>query len=314
MATGSRSRKGKEKMVMGTETQDQFRRLQEEMPHFEQLAGYESVQSQRDVEVDGCATQSNTERQVELQQPNSQPIIHITGPQPTRPYLHPNRDGTSSNKGKQNQTSWVCNFFTKVSVPNMPGEFKSVCRESGTIARHLETHSILKDYGISLNQAQIFGFQGQKPAQFTTTGISPGLMRYKTRVSNYVQCYYQKLDVPYDVSRIMNDNNNLLQFLYDKYSEDAQPATPQTATQPMPSVPVSQLLYDTLVRGPGVYTTSGLKDQPRPEDDEDEIDQFVQLSFSSGSELMMSDVLLYLPYSTSSRAAIRRHLNMKYFN
>jgi len=34
--------------------------------------------------------------------------------------------------------------------------------------------------------------------------------RYKTRVSNYLQYYYQKLDVPYDVSRIMNDSNNLL--------------------------------------------------------------------------------------------------------
>jgi len=31
-------------------------RLQEEMRHFEQLAGYESVQSQHDVEVDEDAT------------------------------------------------------------------------------------------------------------------------------------------------------------------------------------------------------------------------------------------------------------------
>ena len=63
--------------------------------------------------------------------------------------------------------------------------------------------------------------------------------RYKACVSNYLLYYYQKLDVPYDVSRIMNDNNNLLQFLYDKYLEDAQPATAQTPTQPMPSIPVS---------------------------------------------------------------------------
>jgi len=54
--------------------------------------------------------------------------------------------------------------------------------------------------------------------------------RYKIRISNCLQYYYQRLDVHYDVSRIMNDNNNLLQFLYDKYSEDAQPATPQTPT------------------------------------------------------------------------------------
>ena len=81
--------------------------------------------------------------------------------------------------------------------------------------------------------------------------------RYKTRVSNYLQYYYQKLDVPYDFSRIMNDSNNLLQFLYDKYSEDAQPATPRTPTQPMPFVLVSQFLYNMLMRGPGVSTTSG---------------------------------------------------------
>ena len=62
---------------------------------------------------------------------------------------------------------------------------------------------------------------------------------YKTRVSNYLQYYYQKLDVPYDVSRIMNDSNNLLQFLCDKYSEDAQLAIPQTPTQPIPSVRMS---------------------------------------------------------------------------
>jgi len=43
--------------------------------------------------------------------------------------------------------------------------------------------------------------------------------------------------------------------LYDKYLEDAQSATPQIPTQPMPSVPVSQFLYDKLVRGPEVSTT-----------------------------------------------------------
>ncbi|KAJ8429685.1 hypothetical protein Cgig2_004484 [Carnegiea gigantea] len=32
----------------------------------------------------------------------------------------------------------------------------------GTITRHLETYDILKDSGISLNQAQIFGFPGPK--------------------------------------------------------------------------------------------------------------------------------------------------------
>ena len=58
-------------------------RLQEEMRHFAQLAGYESVQSQHDVEVDGDATQPNTEHQAELQQPNSQSIGHTTGPQST---------------------------------------------------------------------------------------------------------------------------------------------------------------------------------------------------------------------------------------
>ena len=57
----------------------------------------------------------------------------------------------------------------------------------------------------------------------------------------------------------MNDSNNLLQFLYDKYSEDAQPPTPPTPTQSMTYVPMSQFLYDTLVRGPGVSTASGPK-------------------------------------------------------
>jgi len=71
------------------------------MRHFEQLAGYESVQSQHDVEVEGDAIQPNTEHQTESQQPNSQPIGHTTGPQPTRPPLHPNRDKTGSNKGKR---------------------------------------------------------------------------------------------------------------------------------------------------------------------------------------------------------------------
>ena len=72
-------------------------RLQEEMWHFEQLADYESVQSQHDFEVEGNATQPNIEHQVELQQPNSQSIGHTTGLQPTRPTLHPNRDVTGSN-------------------------------------------------------------------------------------------------------------------------------------------------------------------------------------------------------------------------
>ncbi|KAJ8441432.1 hypothetical protein Cgig2_023618 [Carnegiea gigantea] len=138
MATRSRSRKGKEKMVMGTETQDQFRRLQEEMRHFEQLVGYESVQSQHDVEVDGDATQSNTEHQAEPQQSNLQPIGHTTRPQPTRPPLPPNRDETGKYKM---HTGWG----------------------TGTMAQHLETYGILKDRGISLNQAQIFGFPGAKP-------------------------------------------------------------------------------------------------------------------------------------------------------
>ena len=144
-------------------------RLQEEMRYFEQLAGYESVQSQHDVEVDEDATQPNTETQAEPQRPNLQPIDHTTAPQPTRPPLHPNRDETSSNKGKRKQTSCVWNFFTKVPIPNVPAEFKTVCGVckteyemhtewgSGTTARHLETHDILKDSGISLNQAQIFG-------------------------------------------------------------------------------------------------------------------------------------------------------------
>jgi len=33
---------------------------------------------------------------------------------------------------------------------------------TGTMAQHLETHDILRDSGISLNQAQIFGFVGEK--------------------------------------------------------------------------------------------------------------------------------------------------------
>ena len=45
--------------------------------------------------------------------------------------------------------------------------------------------------------------------------------RYNNRESNYLQYYYQKLDFPYNISRIMNDSNSLSQFLYDKYSEDA---------------------------------------------------------------------------------------------
>ena len=102
-------------------------RLQEEMRHFEQLAGYESVQSQHDVEVDGDATQPNIEHQPEPQQSNSQPIDHTTGPQPTKPPFHPNRDEIGSNKEKRKQTFWVCNFFTKVPVPNVPGEFKTMC-------------------------------------------------------------------------------------------------------------------------------------------------------------------------------------------
>ena len=83
--------------------------------------------------------------------------------------------------------------------------------------------------------------------------------RYKIRVSNHLQYDYQKLDVPYDVSRIMNDSNNLLQFLYDKYSGDAQPATPQNPTQPMSYVPMSQFLYDILVTRPGISTALGPK-------------------------------------------------------
>ena len=67
------------------------------------------------------------------------------------------------------------NFFTKVSIPNVPAEFKTVCGVckteyemhtgwgTGTMARHLETHGILKDSGISLKQAQISGFPGAKP-------------------------------------------------------------------------------------------------------------------------------------------------------
>ena len=50
------------------------------------------------------------------------------------------------------------------------------------------------------------------------------------------------LDVTYNVSRILNYINNLLQFLYDKYLEDAQLATPQTPTQPMPFVCMSQCM------------------------------------------------------------------------
>ena len=76
-------------------------RLYEEMRHFQQLAGYELVQSQHDVEVDGDATQPDIKHQAEQQQFNSQPISHAIGPQSTRPPAHPNRDETSSNKGKR---------------------------------------------------------------------------------------------------------------------------------------------------------------------------------------------------------------------
>jgi len=66
------------------------------------------------------------------------------------------------------------NFFTKVSVLDVHGESKTVCGvcemeyemhtrwETGTIVRHLETHGLLKDSDISLNQAQISGFPGAK--------------------------------------------------------------------------------------------------------------------------------------------------------
>jgi len=75
--------------------------LREEMQQFEQLASYESVQSQHDVEVDEDATQPNTENQDEPQQPNSQLIDRTTSPQSTRPPLHPNRDETGAKKGKR---------------------------------------------------------------------------------------------------------------------------------------------------------------------------------------------------------------------
>ena len=61
---------------------------------------YESVQSQYDIEVDGDATQPNTEHQAEPQQPNSQPISRTTGPQSTRPPIHLNRDEIGNNEGK----------------------------------------------------------------------------------------------------------------------------------------------------------------------------------------------------------------------
>ena len=57
----------------------------------------------------------------------------------------------------------------------------------------------------------------------------------------------------------MNDSNNLLQFLYDKYSEDVQPSSPQPPTQAKSYVPMSQFLYDILVRGPRISTESGPK-------------------------------------------------------
>ena len=112
--------------------------LQEKMLHFEQLARYKSVQSQHDVEVNGDVTQPNTEHQVEPQQPNSQPIGHTTGPEPTRPPLHRNRDETGSNKGKKKQTSWVWKFFIKVLVPNVPREFKTMC---GVCKTEYEMHT-----------------------------------------------------------------------------------------------------------------------------------------------------------------------------
>ena len=42
-------------------------RLNEEMRHFEQLVGYESVQNQHNVEVDGDATQPDIAHQAEPQ-------------------------------------------------------------------------------------------------------------------------------------------------------------------------------------------------------------------------------------------------------
>ncbi|KAJ8430732.1 LOW QUALITY PROTEIN: hypothetical protein Cgig2_001305 [Carnegiea gigantea] len=49
----------------------------------------------------------------------------------------------------------LCAGFTKYKMHTGWG--------TGTMARHLETHGILKDSGISLNQAQISGFPGAKP-------------------------------------------------------------------------------------------------------------------------------------------------------
>ncbi|KAJ8435666.1 hypothetical protein Cgig2_014247 [Carnegiea gigantea] len=170
-------------------------RSHEEMRHFEQLAGYKSVQSQHDVEVDGDATQPDTEHQGEPQQPNSQPIGHTIEPQSTRTPLHPNRDGTCRNKGKQKQTSWVWNFFTTVSVSNVPRQFKTVC-EVWKRTPNGELEQWHDDSGISLNQAQIFGFPGANPAQFTTTGISPGLTRctYEKANSCFTNSYTELLN------------------------------------------------------------------------------------------------------------------------
>ncbi|KAJ8441088.1 hypothetical protein Cgig2_000349 [Carnegiea gigantea] len=119
------------------------------------------------------------------------------------------------------------------------------CTPMGNWNNGTTLDSILKDSGISLNQAQISGFPGAKSGA------------------------------------------------------DAQPATSQTPIQPMPSIPVSQFLYDTLVRGPGVSTTSGLEGKSG------KYRNYVGFD----SPYVTQNNKYYLKYM-----GIRRHLNMKYFN
>jgi len=172
--------------------------------------------------------------------------------------------------------------FSYVYQPTINDVVVKIVEIIAELSSYTQSHPLL-DCVLSM-KSKLLKYFFDMPKLFLISAILDP--RYKTRISNYLQYYYQKLDVPYDVSGIMNDSNNLLQFLYDKYSEDAQPATPQTPSQPMPSVPVSQFLYDTLVRGPGVSTTSG------PEGRYAELNEYLHCSgYAQPDE--SSDILLW---------------------
>ncbi|KAJ8443811.1 hypothetical protein Cgig2_017292 [Carnegiea gigantea] len=245
------------------------------MRHFEQLAGYESIQSQQDVEP-------NTEHQAEPQQPNFQPMGHTTGPQPIRPLLYPNRDETEY----EMHTGWGI----------------------GTMARHLESHDILKDSGISLNQAQIFGFPGEKSgaSMYVVLDEKPFVMG-ESQAFNYFM--HNSIQPTYHAVSRGALKKMINSCFADTYSE--------------------LLNYLTAFKGRGFLPHQVQKNHHVAA---------LQMKLS----MMMTDVLLYLPYSTFScpgkldkyknyvgfdspyvtqnnkyslkYMGIRRYLNMKYFN